>query len=76
MKPEVDGPPLPPPKRQQSDPVKTWEPQSTTQTKLPKEVPKNLHAKDKTWTCPVTPKEEMYMQSYKVHQSLPGVEEL
>ena len=32
MKPEVDGPLLPPPKQQPWDPAKTSEPQSTTQT--------------------------------------------
>ena len=32
MKPEVDGPLLPPPKQQPWDPVKMSEPQSTTQT--------------------------------------------
>ena len=58
MKPEVDGPPPPPSKRQPSDPVKTSEPQTTKQTKLPEEVRKNLPDKDNTGTCPVTPREE------------------
>ena len=60
MKPEVDRPPSPPSKQQPSDPVKTSEPQTTTQTKLPEEVPKNLPAKDHTGTCPVAPKEDMH----------------